>query len=389
MQTVFTKEEFAVRLRRVQKRMSLAELDLIIVTDPCNIYYLTGYDGWSFYTPQALLVPREGELLLFLRMMDVPGALVSSCLSEEGVLGYEDSLVQIADAHPFDVLVREIQYRWPKARKVGLETESYYFSVRGYKLLEAGLHNAELIDSQFLVNWVRFVKSPAEVALMRQAGVLLSKSFEAAFDAIKPGARECDVAAAVYAANLVGDENVGGNYTSSPAFILVNEKASMPHLPWSTNKIEQGAQLNLELMGNRLRYQVTMGRTVIVGAPSKRVLELEQIVREGIETVLEFIKPGVTCHDVAQKIYSFYDRHSIHKDSRCGYSLGITYPPTGGELTASIRRGDKTVLVPGVAMHFLPAIWERGASFMMSEPFVVTETGAECLADVERSLILR
>lgn len=386
---MFSQEEFASRLWRVQERMADQQFDLLIVTDPCNICYLTGYDGWSFYTPQALLVPLEGEVRMFTRAMDLPGVLATSRLTAEDVFEFEDALVQSPTHHPFEMISDKIQQTWPNARKIGLEMESYYFSIRAYRILEVVLENVEFMDANFLVNWVRFVKSDAEIALMRQAGVLLGKSFDAAFESLVPGARECDVAAAIYAANLEGNEDIGGNYTSSPAFILTNEKARMPHLPWTTQTLKDGDQVNLELMGNHKRYQVTMGRTAYLGTPPQKLYDLERIVQEAIQATLEIIRPGVTCHEVADTVYRSYARHGIDKKSRCGYSLGITYPPTGGELTASLRLGDETMLQEGSTMHLLPAIWDGDTSFMMSEPFVVTTTGAECLANVKRRLFYK
>ena len=56
----FTPEEFAQRLAAVRARMAHQGLAALVVTDPANLYYLTGYNAWSFYTPQMLYVPSEG-----------------------------------------------------------------------------------------------------------------------------------------------------------------------------------------------------------------------------------------------------------------------------------------------------------------------------------------
>ena len=70
----FTPEEFAQRLAAVRARMAHQGLAALVVTDPANLYYLTGYNAWSFYTPQMLYVPSEGDLILFARAMDAQGA---------------------------------------------------------------------------------------------------------------------------------------------------------------------------------------------------------------------------------------------------------------------------------------------------------------------------
>jgi Xaa-Pro aminopeptidase len=80
-------------------------------------------------------------------------------------------------------------------------------------------------------------------------------------------------------------------------------------------------------------------------------------------------------------------RHGIEKDSRIGYPVGIGYPPTWGELTASIRAGDRTELQPNMTFHCIPAIWMEKYGLVISETFAVTENGAECFADFPRTLL--
>lgn len=58
----FDRNEYAGRLRRVRQQMEIRGFDLLAVTDPSNIYYVTVYDAWSFYVGQAVLIPSdEGE----------------------------------------------------------------------------------------------------------------------------------------------------------------------------------------------------------------------------------------------------------------------------------------------------------------------------------------
>ena len=382
--------EFEARLHRVRTRMEQHGFDALIVTDPCNIYYLTGYDGWSFYTPQALLVFPDEAPLLIVRKMDVAGAHMTSCLDEAQVIGYDEALVQSPNGHPFERVAEVLKQTLKGPCPVlGIESESYYFSVRAYHVLESLLPNATLKDSGFLVNWVRFIKSPAEIGLLEQAGALLTHSMMETIAAIESGVSQSVAVGRAYQSNIEGAGAFGGNYTSSPAFFLAGERIKTPHLPWSDTPIESGTQINLELMGNRLRYQCTIGRTVHVGPPPAKLRELEAIVSEALSEALAFMRPGVSCHAVADRLYRFLAKKGIHKDSRCGYSLGIAYPPTGGELTASFRRDDQTILEPGAVMHFLPAIWSDDVSIIMSEPVVITARGATPLCTIPRELFIR
>ena len=84
---LFTDSEYRQRLTRVRELMDLQGLSAIIVTDPANIFYLIGYNAWSFYTPQMLFVPIDGEMLFFAREMDAHGAHRTTWLPDEQIVG--------------------------------------------------------------------------------------------------------------------------------------------------------------------------------------------------------------------------------------------------------------------------------------------------------------
>lgn len=387
--SAFAPEEFSRRLGSVRREMDSRRLDLLLLSDPCNIYYLTGYDGWSFYTLQLLAVPLAGEPLWIGRQMDVEGVLQASILGPEQVAAYPDAMVQSTAQHPCDLVAERLRDRgWHRGR-IGVEKGSYYLGVDAFERLAGRLANARWQDASQLVNWVRFVKSPAELAVMREAAAILDVAMQAGVAAAVAGAREADVVSAICAAQVAGKPGYAGLYTSTPPLVVSGPRTATPHLPWTDGRLEPGQQVNIEISGNRLRYQVPMGRTVWIGEAPRAMVELEEIVLEAIAAVLGRIRPGVTCEDVAHTLSAVLARHGIAKDSRCGYSIGIAYPPTGGELTASLRAGDRTELHEGCTLHFLPAIWSRGRSIVLSEPLVVTANGAERLSRFPQRLLGR
>jgi Xaa-Pro dipeptidase len=79
----------------------------------------------------------------------------------------------------------------------------------------------------------------------------------------------------------------------------------------------------------------------------------------------------------------------VEKPSRVGYSFGLSFVPDWGEHTVSLRPGDKTVLKPGMTIHFMPGIWLDTYGFECSEPFLVTETGCEKLIDFPEELFVK
>ena len=95
---------------------------------------------------------------------------------------------------------------------VGLEMDAYYFTPRACHALQSSLPESRFVDAHELVNWVRAVKSDAELALMRTAGRIVERTMAAGIQAVAPGVRQCDAVAAIYDAAVRGADGVGGDY---------------------------------------------------------------------------------------------------------------------------------------------------------------------------------
>src|SRR5438552_3509189 len=193
--TAFDKAEFAARLARTKARMAAADLEVLIVCDPANMNYLTGYDGWSFYVHQAVLVALDLDRpLWFGRGQDVNGARLTTILPDADITGYSDDHVQSTTKHPMQALSRLIEARGLAAKRIGVEADSYYFTAKSLEVLRRELPNARFEDAGVLVNWVRAVKSPAEIALMIQAARIAEITMRKAIEMIGVGVRQCDLA---------------------------------------------------------------------------------------------------------------------------------------------------------------------------------------------------
>lgn len=382
----FDEAEYSLRQERVRQSMANRGIDLLVVSDPCNLYYLCGYDAWSFYVPQVLLLGVEGRPVWIGRAMDAAGCAITTRLDPEDIRAYGDEYVQSATRHPVDFILAEIRERgWGTAR-IGVELGSYYLGARAYLALAEAFPDGQISDASLLVNWVRAVKSPAEIHYMRQAARIVEGAMQAAYAIIRPGVRECDAAAEIYRALIGGTAEAGGNYASSPPLMPSGEQVHTPHLTWTDQPYRPGAQVNLELVAARHRYHTPLGRSLLLGEASIALRRLEAALCDGIEAALAFIRPGVTAAQIDAVWQAAAGRHGVQKAARCGYSIGIAYPPTFGEQTISIRPGDETVMQPGMTLHLMPAVWLGSESLVMTEPFVVTEDGAECLCDFPRRI---
>ncbi|MGO7207233.1 aminopeptidase P family N-terminal domain-containing protein, partial [Rhizobium ruizarguesonis] len=163
----FSLGEYAARLEKTRRAMEAKGVDLLIVSDPSNMAWLTGYDGWSFYVHQAVIVPPQGEPIWFGRGQDANGAKFTAYLKHDNIVGYPDHYVQSTERHPMDYLSGILTERGFGKLTIGVEMDNYWFSAAAFAALQKHLPNARFVDATALVNWQRAVKSETEIKYIR------------------------------------------------------------------------------------------------------------------------------------------------------------------------------------------------------------------------------
>ncbi|MFC6724291.1 M24 family metallopeptidase [Halobium palmae] len=386
--TPFDSSEYDRRLDRTRERMADGELDALFVSDPANMNYLTGYDGWSFYVHQGLVVTRDRDEPVWVgRGMDANGARATTRLDDDSIRPYSDDHVQSPrDLHPMDFVAGVIEDLGVDDGRIGLEMDAYYFTAKSYTRLREKLPEAEFADTTLLVNWVRVKKSERELAYMEEAARISENAMRAGLDAIGEGVPEYEAAEAIYSALIDGTDEYGGDYPSIVPLLPSGDHTGTPHLTWTDRPFEDGDPVIIELSGCRHRYHSPLARTTFVGDPPREIEETAEIVVDGMEAALDAVEPGVTCESVERAWREEIAKHDVEKEDRIGYSMGLGYPPDWGEHTASLRPGDETVLEENMTFHTIPGLWFDDFGVELSETFRVTASGAEPLADFPRRL---
>ncbi|MBW9104236.1 ectoine hydrolase DoeA [Paraburkholderia phenoliruptrix] len=386
----FERAEYAARIGKTRKAMQAAGIELLIVSDPTNMAWLTGYDGWSFYVHQCVLLALEGDPVWFGRGQDANGAKRTVFMQHDHIVGYPDHYVQSAVRHPMDYLAREvIEARGWGALRIGVEMDNYYFSAAAYRSLVANLPQAKWQDATSLVNWQRAVKSPREIEYMRVAARIVEAMHERIVERIEPGMRKNDLVAEIYSTGVRGVDGHGGDYPAIVPLLPTGADAAAPHLTWDDTPFVKGAGTFFEIAGCFKRYHCPQSRTVFLGKPPRHFVEGERAVVEGIEAGLAAAKPGNTCEDIANAFFAVLHKYGIEKNSRCGYPIGASYPPDWGERTMSLRPGDKTVLEPGMTFHFMPGLWLDDWGLEITESILITQDGVEPFCNTPRKLFVK
>ena len=384
---LFSNSEFHSRIKKVKLRMLKKKVDLLLVSSPANQFYLTGYDGWSFYTPQMVLISlNEPEPYWIGRQMDSVGAKFTSFLNKKNIIPYPDSYVASSIKHPMNFLVDFIKKKKWHNKNIGVEMDDYYYTARWHQILKKNLNNAKFKDAFLLVNWVRMVKSSQELLYMKQAGEIANLAMKVAMRKARPGVRQCDVIAELNKITTSGTRSFGGTFTCKPPNAMVGKYCSAPHLSWTDEKLKKNEIFYIELGGVKHRYHVPLARCIYTGKAPKKMVELSKVIIEGLNSVLEKVEPGITGHELEDTWKKVISKYGITKDSRIGYPVGIGYPPTWGELTTSLRKGDHNTFEENMTFHCIPALWMKEYGIVISETFLVTQNGAERLTNYSQKL---
>lgn len=386
----FSRDEYAARLAGTRAEMAEQGIDTLIVHDPSNMAWLTGYDGWSFYTPQCVIVGGTGDPVWFGRGMDVNGARRTTYLSDSDIIGYPDHYVMSTERHAMDYLATTLlsDRGWATGR-IGVEFDNYYYSARAHACLVEHIPNASIVDATSLVNWLRLVKSPREIDYMRIAGTIVTQMHQRILEVIEPGIRKNDLVAEIYYTGIKGTPEHGGDYPAIVPMMPTGEDASAAHLTWDDRELTTGAGSFFEIAGVHRRYHVPLSRTIHLGPAPARWLAAEEALLSSIDAGLGAVAPGNTFEDMHRAFITDLRSYGFDKESRAGYGIGLSYPPDWGERNISIRPGELTVMKPGMTFHFMPALWQDNWGLEITESVLVTETGYELLADVPRELIVK
>ena len=384
---LFSKDEYKQRLKKVQASMQEKGIELLISQDTNNMNYLTGYDAWSFYYAQCVIVHIDSEEpICFVRDQDAGGAYLKTYIKKENIIVYDEQYIHTWPKHPYDYLVNIIKDRkWDKL-SIGLEMDAHYFTAFCYEKIKKGLPNAKIKDSDRLVNWARLVKSNKEINYMKSAAKITEIAMKKAYDVIKPGVRQCDAVGEIQKALFYGTPEFGGEYASIATLLPTGKGTSASHLTASQEKFLNGEATIIELSGVYKRYHVPMARTVFLGKPDQLKIDTMKKTIEALQAGIDKTKPGNTVNDIAQAFWKILDKYGIEKNSRTGYSIGIGYPPDWGEHTLNIYKGDMTLLKPNICFHMIAVMQFGDWGVEVSEAIRVTNSGSELFCNLSKEL---
>lgn len=427
----FSHQEFEDRIRRVREQMAEREIDACIITNPENIYYLTGLNHQGYFAYTSLILPVDKQPILITRAMEkaivrdmVPGMkhypysdginpipkprdeeadLTMAALAKDGSLGglnpwWMSVGISIRAGEgelkdyfaPVTATCQALHDLELTSARVAFEKNSSFLP---YKIAEGFVANMPTIrwlDAGDLVTDCRIVQSPTELKCTRQAATISDVMVMAGTAVAGPGVPKSDVVACIYQVMF----QRGGAY---PAFVpLVRSTSTLEHEhgTWDRNKLRKRDLLFLEMAGCYWRYHAPVGRLVYIGGVSSKAEKIYKVALEALYAAADALKPGVTADSVYQAWQGRVDKAGLthYRRHHCGYIVGIGFPPSwsGSGVPRGLRKGSDMIIQKGMVFHLMSWLLRTGqGDAFFSDTVVVTDSGCEFLTKAPRELHVR
>ncbi|MBI1915442.1 MAG: aminopeptidase P family protein [Planctomycetes bacterium] len=375
----FSVAEYRERVGKVQKEMSHRGLEALLVHNMASVCYLTGVESIAVHKYWLCLVPASGDPVLLAQDFESHNAQLSSWL--------EQTETYALGADPIDATCQLLQSQKLDKKTLGVEMGVLSsLSAQDYLRLRQAVPKARLVDATNLVPAVAAVKSPAEIAYLREAARISSAAMRAALDAVREGVTD-NAIAAVAAERMF---RAGSEYCCYQPIVTVGRRSGVPHSTFHRVSIRRGDPVFMELGACVNRYSSPLMRTAVVGPPTEKMERMFAMCLRSVNTSINNLKPGATAGDLAalsEKALGPLPKgwvwHGIY-----AYSIGLGFPPEWGDCDdIEVSKGGKAELKPGMVFHCSTSIRDPlQIGMTCSETVLITEKGCEVLTSLPRKL---
>jgi Xaa-Pro aminopeptidase len=351
------------RRRLLKKGMSGLHLDALLVTQPANWYYLTGFSGES----GALLCGLKGNTLITDGRFTVQAANETSGLQ-----------IQQQKGGLFDSIGEFLRRK--NVKRVGYDPAQ--LTVAQFQALKKATGSkSEWVSAPGIVESLRQRKDPAELAQMRKAAILAGEVVEFVLPLLKPGVREFEIGAEI-------EYQMRKRGASGPAFesiVAFGERGALPHARPTAKRLKKNELVVLDLGAVLGYYCSDITRTVFVGRASARIRGWYKAVLEAHTAAIAAVHNGAACGDVdaaARQVLTKHqlDQYFVHST---GHGLGLEVHED-----PRVARGQKQRLEAGNVVTIEPGVYVEGVGGIRIEDDVaVHENRTEILTRIPRDLI--
>ena len=375
---------YASRIQRFCQRLCEKNVDVALVTDEDNIYYLTGYYDYlymEFGRPTILVISQDRQSLLITPTIDLNMAKVSAKVDQ--IAAWNDGMGQ------------EWRAELPKAVHgaacVGIEPDHMPPIVRRYM---DDLLGAETISSvSSILADMRMIKSAQELQLARDAGQVANAMMAAGRAAIKDGVPEYEVAIATsQAGTRTAAELLSANYEDTDMspnthFLQImasGKEITKTHHRATTRIMKTGEPVFLCFCGmtNFHRFKLGFDRTFWIGEiADKSQAAVYDVAIESQKAALAVLRPGITAEAVHAAYAKVIQDAGYDYPFRCGRATGFSFLEKPQLVT-----GDKTRIEPGMVFAVDGSVTVDSFRAQVGDSVIITADGYELLTNHPKSL---
>jgi len=363
--------EYEARIATLRGSMAARDIDLILFfgQEPAN--YLSGFYSHGHFAFTVLGIPASGEPFLVLRQMEVEAARATSWVGTHYVFNDGEDPVECAAA-----AVRAIGLA---ARRIACDVQSWYLTVERFDALRAHLPEASFVAEGRLVDEMRLIKSEAELALLGRAAQAVDAAMQAALTATAPGVSERKVAAAMAAARIEA-----GSDLPIDGVLTTGERTLQGHGGWTDRCLQAGDPFLYEFHGIVGHYWARNLRSGVLGKASARQRGVASTLIDAQDALIRRLVPGGSSRDADAACRTPLFRAGLKQPDtftrRIGYSLGLNFRPSPGEMIREISPAMDFEIRPG--MVFMLLLSHEGIG--IGDTVAVTDAGPRLLTRLPR-----
>jgi len=352
------------RLKNIRKVLALRNINLLLVTDPLNVRYLTGFTGSTGFC----LVGKNVAIFF-------SDFRYSTQYKKEVYKSFQF----IEGNNYFELIVEQVKRRGFKR----LFFEDTNLNYRNFHLVKKKLGKVKFLPSSGIIDSLRIVKDKKEIAFIRKAASLNSKALSDLIPKIKSGVSEVELSTNLE--NLM--KKYGSERNAFDTIVASGVRSALPHGVASKKKIKKGNLITIDFGSVVNGYHADTTRVFSCGEPSKKTRHIYEVVLRSQKAAIEKVTPGVKCGEVDAAA-----RDIIEKE---GYGESFGHG-TGHGLGLFIHEGPRiapnqdTILKPNMILTIEPGIYIKGwGGVRIEDMILVKNKGKEIItSNISKELIV-
>jgi Xaa-Pro aminopeptidase len=373
--------EFRERIAKIQKVMGRENLDALIAfsneAEPAYVRYFSDY--WPAFETAAVFIPQSGDPTLLIG--PEAGTFARSRSKIEKVLSLADFRESAQPEYPgLDIATWHDVFEGLSIERLGL-AGFHMFPHTIYMNMTKALGDAQVVDADNIVREIMIIKSPAEIACLRESARISELGFKAVVENIKPGMTEVQVVSLATAA-ILGN---GAEAVGYPLWCCSGPNSTQAVSRPTHRKIQEGEIVHVQIGAKVAGYSTSVAQPIVLGHRPDELRKFMQVGCDAENLAIELMVAGARAGDIAKKVHGFITDQ--------GYGHTILYGPAHGcgQMECEwpfIESTSEVILQENMTFHICMFLGDKHQGFRFEDCIVIKDGPAEQLSNYKREVIV-